>query len=249
VIDGKYKLEVTMKILRNSAGQLVKTMLVFGFTSAMGVIPLFAQVTNSGTLANLANGGTLSIDDKTFSGFGFTPSGLTSFDPNQIIVTASENGGIDYLTWSGNISLVSGGGIGTADLLLNYIVTSTGGAINMIDQAYTGSAINGLLSVDETAAIGAFGGPVAGYSHLQIGDFSDPPPETNDVLNIIPPETTLYVTKDIGFGVTSEGGGFVTISQVTQSFHQVPEPSVMLLGSLGGGLLLFLRLRRQARRD
>jgi len=239
-----------MKILRNSARQLVKTMLVFGFTSAMGVIPLFAQVTNSGTLANLANGGTLSIDDKTFSGFSFTPSGLTSFDPNQIIVTASENGGIDYLTWSGNISLVSGGGISTADLLLNYIVTSTGGAINMIDQAYTGSAINGLLSVDETAAIiGTSGETVVGSSHLQIGDFSDPPPETNDVLNIIPPETTLYVTKDIGFGVTSEGGGFVTISQVTQSFHQVPEPSAMLLGSLGGGLLLFLRLRRQARRD
>jgi hypothetical protein len=29
----------------------------------------------------------------------------------------------------------------------------------------------------------------------------------------------------------------------------VPEPSVMLLGSLGGGLLLFLRSRRQARRN
>ena len=249
MIDGKIKLEVTMKILRNSARQLVKTMLVFGFTSAMGVIPLFAQVTNSGTLANLANGGTLSIDDKTFSGFSYIPSGLTSFDPNQIIVTATESGGIDYLTWSGNISFISGG-IGSADLLLNYIVTANAGTINMIDQAYTGSAINGLLAVDETAAIGAFGGPVAGYSHLQIGDFSDPPPEAGDILNIVPPETVLYVTKDIGFGVTSLNGGFITISQVTQSFHQVPEPSAMLLGSLGGGLLLFLRLRRrQARRD
>jgi hypothetical protein len=249
VIDGKYKLEVTMKILRNSARQLVKTMLVFGFTSAIGVIPLFAQVTNSGTLANLANGGTLSIDDKTFSGFSYTPTGLTSFDPSQIIVTATENGGIDYLTWSGNISLVSGGGIGSADLLLDYIVTSTDGQIDMIDQAYTGSAINGALAVDEIAATGAFGGTVVGSSHLQIGDFSDPPAETNDVLNIVPPETALYVTKDIAFAVTSEGGGFITISQVTQSFHQVPEPTAMLLGSLGGGLLLFLRLRRQARRD
>jgi hypothetical protein len=235
-----------MKILKNSARQLVKTILVFGFTATMGVTPLFAQV--SGTLANLANGGTLSIDDKTFSGFSYIPSGLTSFDPNQIIVTATESGGIDYLTWSGNISFVLGG-IGSADLLLNYIVTANAGTINMIDQAYTGSAINGLLAVDETAAIGAFGGPVAGYSHLQIGDFSDPPPEAGDILNIVPPETVLYVTKDLGFGVTSESGGFITISQVTQSFHQVPEPSAMLLGSLGGGLLLFLRLRRQARRD
>jgi hypothetical protein len=245
VIDGKFKLEVTMKILRNSARQLVKTMLVIGFTSAMGATPLFAQV--SGTLAGLTNGGTLSIDDKIFSGFSFLASGLTSFDPNNIIVTATESGGIDYLTWSGNISLVSGGSA-SADLLLNYIVKSTDGPINMIDQAYTGSAFNGFLAVDETAAIGAFSGTIVGHSHLQISDFSDPPAETNDLLNIVPPQVALYVTKDIGFGVTLNGG-FITISQVTQSFHQVPEPSAMLLGSLGGGLLLFLRLRRQARRD
>ena len=249
MIDGKIKLEVTMKILRNSARQLVKTMLVFGFTSAIGVIPLFAQVTNSGTLANLANGGTLSIDDKIFSGFSYTPSGLTFFDPNQIIVNATESGGIDYLTWSGNISLVSGG-IATADLKLNYIVTSTDGPINMIDQAYTGSAINGFLAVDETAATGAFGGMVVGYSHLEVGDFSDPPAETvqGDNLIINPSQSVLYVTKDLGFAVVSPSEGFITISQVTQSFHQVPEPSAMLLGSCGG-LLLFLRLRRQARRD
>jgi len=236
-----------MKVPRNSARQLVKTILVFGFTAAMGSTPLFAQVTNSGTLAGLTNGGTLSIGDKTFSGFSYQASDLTAFDPTNIIVTATETNGIDYLTWSGNISLVSGG-IATADLLLNYIVTANRGTINMIDQAYTGSAINGFLAVDETAAIGAFGGPVAGYSHLQIGDFSDPPPEALDLLDIVPPETVLYVTKDMGFGVTSANGGFITISQVTQSFHQVPEPSAMLLGSLGGGLLLFLRLRRQARR-
>ena len=239
-----------MKILRNSARQLVKTMLVFGFTSAMGVTPLFAQgIFTNGTLAQLAAGQTLSIDDKIFSGFSFQASGLTSFNPNNIIVTATESGGIDYLTWSGNISLVSGGGTATADLKLNYIVTANAGAINAIDQAYTGSALNGFLAVDESAAIGNFGGTVAGFSHLQIGDLSDPPPETLDLLNIVPPQIALYVTKDIGFGVTSLNGGFITISQVTQSFHQVPEPSAMLLGSLGGGLLLFLRLRRQARRD
>ena len=239
-----------MKILRNSASQLVKTMLVFGFTSAMGVAPLFAQATNSGTLANLANGGTLSIDDKIFSGFSYLPSGLTSFDPNQIIVTATESGGIDYLTWSGNISFLSGG-VATADLKLNYIVTANTGTINMIDQAYTGSAINGFLAVDETAATGAFGGMVVGYSHLEVGDFTDPPAETvqGDNLIINPSQSVLYVTKDIALAVISPNGGSITIDQVEQSFHQVPEPSAMLLGSLGAGLLLFLKSRRQARRD
>jgi hypothetical protein len=185
------------------------------------------------TLAQLAAGQTISIGDKTFSGFSYLDSGLTSFNPNQIIVTATESGGIDYLTWSGNISFASGG-IATADLKLNYIVTANAGTINMIDQSYVGSAINGLLAIDETAAIGAFGGTVAGYSHLQPGDMSDPPGEIGQGDNLIinPSQSVLYVTKDIAFGVTSVNGGFITISQVAQSFHQVPEPTTIIAGAL-----------------
>jgi hypothetical protein len=247
-----------MKILRNSARQLVKTMLVFGFTAAMGVTPMFAQ---SNTLANLANGETLSIGDKTFTGFGYQASGLTSFDPNQIFVTATESGGIDYLTWSGNMSL-SSSSFATADLVFNYIVTANPGSISMIDQRYTGGAQNGSLLINETAT--SAGAPTA-HSQLSAGFVNDPSdPNTypngpltpfdigeNDLLFIVPSQTTLYVTKDISFAVfgSPAAPGLVTVFEVQQSFHQVPEPSAMLLGSLGGGLLLFLRLRRQARRD
>ena len=228
-----------MKLLGNSAKQLVKTMLVFGFMLAMGVTPLFAQPIHTGTLANLANGGTLSIDDKTFSGFSYQNSGLTSFDPTAITVTASESGGIDYLTWSGNISFVSGG-IATADLALNYIVTANPGSINMIDQSYTGVATNGLLAIDETVATGAFGGTVVGYSHLEIGDNNDPPgePVQGDNLVINPSQSVLYVTKDIGLAVISSSGGSVTIDQVEQSFHQVPEPTTVGCFLLGLGALV-----------
>jgi hypothetical protein len=224
-----------------------KLIAIFAVTAMVAMIQT-AQA--SLTLAQLAAGGTLSIGDKTFSGFSYTPSGLTTFDPSQIIVTATEGGGIDYLTWSGNISLVSGGPA-TADLKLNYIVTANAGTINMIDQSYTGSAINGLLAVDETAAIGNFGGTVVGYSHLEGGDLSDPPAEGFDLLNIVPPETVLYVTKDIAFGVTSINGGFITISQVAQSFHQVPEPTTMIAGALlllpfGASTLRILRKNRTA---
>jgi hypothetical protein len=230
-----------MKLLRNSTRQLVKTMLVFGFTSAMGVTPLFAQAIHTGTLANLANGGTLTIDDKIFSGFSYQGSGLTSFDPTAITVTASKSDGIEYLTWSGNISLVSGS-IATADLLLNYIVTSTGQPIDMIDQYYTGIATNGLLAVDETAAIGAFGGTVVGYSHLEVGDMSDPPGETvqGDNLIINPSQSVLYVTKDINLAVIppTGGSGSIVIDQVEQSFHQVPEPTTAGCFLLGLGALI-----------
>lgn len=236
-----------MRLLKTAKRHFGKATLAFGFVSLLGITPVFAQAT-SGTLANLANGGTLSIGDKTFSGFAFHASGLTGFDPSQISVNASESGGIDYLTWTGNFSLLSSG-IATADIVLNYIVTANPGSINMIDQSYTGVATNGLLAVDETAALGAFGGTVVGFSHLQVGDFTDPPAETvqGDNLNISPSQSVLYVTKDISLAVTSANGGYIDITQVAQSFHQVPEPSTMVLGCLGGGLLLITGFRRAGR--
>ena len=185
------------------------------------------------TLAEAAAGGTISIGDKTFSGFSYTESGLTSFDASQIQISVYQNGGVDYLTWSGDISLI--GVNATADLKLNYVVTASAGAIYMIDQAYTGSAQNGLLSVDETVATGSFGGTVVGYSHLQTGDLSDPPAEGNDLINIVPPQTSLYVTKDILLGAGSPLG-LISISQVTQSFHQTPVPESPTV--IAGALLL-----------
>jgi hypothetical protein len=140
-------------------------------------------------------------------------------------------------------------GIATADLLLQYVVTANLGAINMIDQSYTlGSAVNGLVEVDENVAIGAFGGIVVANSDL---DINTPSQTQGPTLIVNPAQSVLYVTKDISLGVIPPVGaaGSVTPTQVERSFHQVPEPGTMLLGSLGGGLLLFLRSRRQVRRN
>jgi uncharacterized protein (DUF779 family) len=241
-----------MKLLGNPISKPFKGILVFGFTLAIGATPLFAQ-TNS-TLAALANGGSLTIDDKTFYGFSYQFSGLTAFDPSQIFVTASQVGEVDYLTWTGNMSLISGG-FATADLVLNYNVTANPGLIYMIDQRYIGTAQNGSLLINETAT--SAGAPTA-HSQLSAGFVSDPSdPNTypngpfdigeNDLLSISPAQSTLYVTKDIVLDVFS-GGGSMTIDLVEQSFHQVPEPGTMVLGCLGGGLLLILRSRNQRRR-
>jgi hypothetical protein len=217
---------------------------------AMGVTPLFAQPIYTGTLADLATlGGTLTVGDKTFSGFNYSASsGLTSFNPSQITVTASiGSDGVYYLTWSGNIALATFDTV-VADLKLNYIVSASAGSIYMIDQAYTGSAQGGgLLAVDETAAIGNFGGTIVGHSHLNTLDVSDPPAEINDVLNIVPPETDLYVTKDIALAAIGPSGSLVTISQVTQSFHQVPEPTTMMFAGVCLLLPFTLRMLRKTR--
>jgi hypothetical protein len=221
-----------------------KLITIIAATTMMAVIQT-AQA--SLTLAQFAAGGTLSIDDKTFTGSTYTESGLTSFDPNLIIVSVSQSGGIDYLTWSGNMSLTTGSaGLTTADLKLTYIVSASHGTINGIDQAFVGSSVNGFLTVDESVNTGGFAGTLVAYSHLEIGDFTDPPAEGFDVLPIIPPQTLLYVTKDMAFATI--GPGLTTVSSVTQSFHQVPEPTTMVAGALlllpfGASTLRFLRRR------
>lgn len=233
--------------MKNPA-RLVRMLLVGGLLSAIGTTPLFAQpFYASGTLADLvANGGSLTIGDKTFSGFSYRAIGLTSFDPSQIVVNATEIGGVDYLAWSGNMSLVSDD-MAIADLLLNYKVTANHGLISMIDQAYTGSVQNGFLAVDETVHTGAPGGDIVAWSHLDAGDLSDQPTDSieGDSLIINPPQSVLFVTKDIGMAVF---GGSVNILRVEQSFHQVPEPSALALGTLGGAFLLF-RSRREKKRN
>ena len=179
----------------------------------------------SGTLAGLTNGGTFTIGDKTFSGFSYTASGLTSFDPTAITVTATESGGIDYLTWTGNISLVSGG-FASASLTLSYTVTANPSSISMIDQRYTGSVTSGSVMINETVT--SAGAPTA---HIQLSDYDVSDPNTypsgpfdageDDLLSIAPAQSTLYVTKSISFVVI---GGSITIDQVEQSFHQVSPP-------------------------
>jgi hypothetical protein len=189
-------------------------------------------------LADLAaNGGSIGIGDKIFSGFSFTTSGLTGFNASNITVTASFLNGVYYLDYAGNISMVSSGPA-TADLLLKYTVTATAGQIFMIDQNYTGSATpqpGAFLSVDETVKAG---GIIVANSHLDATDLSDPFSEPGDNLFVDPAQTTLDVTKDIAFGVSGEAGGFVTISDVEQSFHQVPDggSAVALLGIALAGI-------------
>jgi hypothetical protein len=194
------------------------------------------QALTTDNLEHLATtNGSLTIGDKTFSNFDFLANGLTDFDASQIRVTASIANGVYYLTYAGNISLVSGGPA-TADLLLNYRVTAATGLINMIDQLYTGSAqpIGGsFLAIDET--VRDLNGNLVANSHLDGNDLSDPSPEPGDNLNINPGLGTIDVTKDIAFG--SVNGGFISISEVRQSFHQVPEPGTMAMLILGLGIL------------
>ena len=146
------------------------------------------------------------------------------------------------------MSFISASGPSSADLVLTYTVTALAGQISMIDQSYTGGGTSGSahVSIDETAS---HDGIVYGSSHLEIGDMSDPPSEgtfNGDNLDINPPQTSLDVVKDMNFGLSAANGGQVEISQVAQSFHQVPEPSTVAMLLIGSALFVCVRRRRRA---
>lgn len=230
--------------LRCLAVALVAAMVASVSTARADTIQTF---TTTDTLANLASGGgTLSVGDFTFGDFSFFNSGLTSFDPSQITVTATFSNGTYFLTWDGNMSFTSPNGPATADLVLKYSVTSATGLIDAIDAAYTGSAqpSNGtFIAIDESAR--DENGVIVGTTHLNTD-------QRNSTFPIVPPQPKLYVTKDIAFAIANANGGFITVSEVAQSFHPIPEPSttalfgVVGLGALYHGLVSRSRARRRS---
>jgi hypothetical protein len=156
--------------------------------------------------------------------------------------------------------VLAGTSFANADLLLGYSVTATHGAISMIDQLYTGGAQDGAILISETAT--SAGAPTA-HSQLSVNDVSDPniypgglfDVGENDLLQIVPPQTTLHVIKDLSFTILPTPGsiGVVSVSSVQQSFHQVavPEPTTIIAGALlllpfGASTLRILRKNRTA---
>jgi hypothetical protein len=229
-----------MRRLKAKEGGSILRLLIAAMSIGIAVGVTAATTDNLQNLAS--NGGSLKIGDKTFSGFSFLESGLTSFDPSKIQVSASISNGVYYLTWDGNISLVTGngGGAAAADLVLKYSVTATAGAINAIDAFYTGSVQpdgGAFVAIDET--VRNANGNLVGSTHLDGQHKSDTFP-------INSPQSELSVTKDIIFGISN--GGLATVSEVVQSFHQVaiPEPSTLslLTGSIVIAGVFFLRRSR-----
>ena len=170
---------------------------------------------------------------------------------HNVTVTASEDGsGVYFLTWSGNVAALASLTPTTGDLLLNYKVSASAGVIAKIDQGYTGS---GIVSVVETVSPSSGGVPITSTITLPLTDVMNP--DSADNIPVVPPSSSLYVTKDIGLAALpgSFANDFATISKVEQSFHQVavPEPTTVLAGALlllplGASTLRILRRNRMS---
>lgn len=210
-------------------------------------------VANAVTLGQLiSDQGTISIGDKTFSGFGIVATGdnqgvidALNAQAAGLDVSASIVGGVYYLDFSGQIFVDNL--LGTAnlhgDLKLSYTVSADPGVITMIDQLYTPNAVGGTgqLIIGETVAAG---GTVLANSTLSLdpSDLSDPEPERGDDL-LVGGEHVLNVVKDIQ--ITAFAGAQVGLSDVQQSFHQDVPDGGMTLVLLGAAVTCVGFVRRK----
>jgi hypothetical protein len=236
-----------------------KTIFAIGFAGVMSASLAVIQTAQAqgytDTLADLApggvsSGGTLIIDDKIFSDFNYTDSGLTGFNPASIQLTASAVGNEDFLTLGGDVSLVSAGllnSTGSADLAFSYVVTATGGnTINEIDQQYTGVVAYGVGTYGIVKIATIPGGGQVGQ--LTLNNSSAPISPSQPVLDV---EDTISLNTVNTAPIPGLPGYYeasVSISQDVQSFEQVPEPTTisLLLLPFGAGTLRIFRKTRAA---
>ena len=182
---------------------------------------------------------TLLVDDKLFSNFFLVPVGApnTPLDPTKIFITPI----VDSF---GPGILISGAFQAQAPNLLQfnlgYKVTVTDPNLFISDAHlfFNGTANgDGLATIAEDLFIGA--------NAYQMNVFATSiSSKLTDTVFIMPPVKTIdFVLKDIIVNGGSLPGSFASVSAITQTFSQIPEPGTVVLTSLGI-LALFLARRR-----
>jgi hypothetical protein len=197
-----------------------KSRLMFSLIIGLSLflLPVWAGAT---TLADIIGLGSITIGDKTFSHWDYIGSadgGATAISAAGITVTTVDqflNPGLIFsAAWS----------VGPGQSLDSKIF-------------YTVEVLEGGAPIsDISASMGGFGtedgGVVTVAETTTVGNLFLTPNNPEDLINFDPTMGPINVLKDIAVNGNT---GFAAVSDVRNSFSEVPEPATMLL--LGSGLI------------
>lgn len=194
-----------------------------------------AAMNVSCTLAELAGGGGVQVDNTLFSNWSLIDASTLPVDPAQIIVTPLNDRPLDpglrYTTANG----LTTSGFDLIDLALGFTVSTTDGSARIKDNlleltgfSFGAANAGGFISFVENIRNG-FG--------ISLGDkvvFAD---NLSGVMNLFDsalftPQPLLGIQTSIILGGDSNADT-VSLTSFEQRFSQIPEPSSLLLVSLG----------------
>jgi len=219
---------------------------MFAGSAAQGATVLVAAQ-NLGTL--IANHGSITVGDKTFSNFLYTPTGDMPSAANVQVagIISGGNLGIEFIG-----GFVDNAGGGPSDALINYRVTVNDPNMRITD-AHLDSNLDsggsvGTGKVTETfTAVTPPVPPITSFT-TNFSTNNNSITQLHDVYNWgLPGYTSIDVQKDIL--ITTTSGVAITMSFVDQTFSQtpvVPLPAAAWAGfSMLGGLGFFGVVRRR----
>jgi hypothetical protein len=178
-----------------------------------------------------------------FSNFTYVTAPLGSPPPDSAVTVSNFTSvpGEPGITFSGAFAAAA---TQTVDYKLSFMVTTTDGT--QLTDAYLalGGFVNfggtGSVSIGET--ITNLSGTVISKVPFQIST----PNQTSDTTSLLPPASTILVTKDILITGGSNGAAFSFVNQGFSS-AAVPEPASLVLVGIGvGGLFSIRRFLRRA---
>ena len=171
-------------------------------------------------------GGTCTINNLTFSNFGYAssaaPAGI-AIPASAVSVTPITTPGDEGFTFGGAWTVAASGGNSTGlDSLLSYTVSAPSAVITGIDLGSNGGFTGtGLTGVTEAYCLGA---PVENCLYGTRGQIqvTNPPSAPQQSVLGLGPVQSVAVSKDIV--ATSGNSGTATISQVTNTFDHCALP-------------------------
>ena len=187
------------------------------------------------SMATLTNSGAdLLVGDKDFT--DFTISG--SFQASQVTVTPIQEPNGDFGIRFGGTFVASNSAL---DMILGYqvSVTNSPNLISVANLSFDGQVTSGTglaQVVEQVFTNGGFYGQMSVFATASTNQLTAS-------LAIIPPQSSLDISKDVILTATLPANS--SISEIDQTFTQVPEPGTLALVAVGFSGLFLLQRRRQ----